>query len=74
MSVASHNDVSRLFPGIEDHAAADLLAMRPSIAELEAVVPFWIVRVTCRNRISERHDSQGRVVSPGNVATENQCR
>jgi hypothetical protein len=38
MGVASHNDVSRLFPGIEDHAAADLLAMRPSIAELEAVL------------------------------------
>ena len=38
MSVASHNDVSRLIPGIEDHAAADLLAMRPSIAELEAVL------------------------------------
>jgi arsenate reductase-like glutaredoxin family protein len=37
MTVATHADVCRLFPGIQDHAVVDLLATQPSIAELEAV-------------------------------------
>ncbi len=37
MTIATHADVCRLFPGIQDHAVVDLLATRPSIAELEAV-------------------------------------
>ena len=37
MIVATHDDVCRLFPGLDDHAVVDLLATQPSIAELEAV-------------------------------------
>jgi len=37
MTIATHADVCRLFPGLQDHAIVDLLAARPSIAELEAV-------------------------------------
>jgi arsenate reductase-like glutaredoxin family protein len=37
MTSATHADVCRLFPGLQDHAIVDLLATRPSIAELEAV-------------------------------------
>jgi hypothetical protein len=37
MTVATHDDVCRLFPGLQDHAIVDLLATRPSIADLEAV-------------------------------------
>jgi hypothetical protein len=37
MTVATHADICRLFPGLQDHAVVDLLATRPSIAELEAV-------------------------------------
>ena len=37
MTIATHADVCRLFPGLQDHAVVDLLATRPSIAELEAV-------------------------------------
>ncbi len=37
MTIATHADVCRLFPGLQDHAVVDMLATRPSIAELEAV-------------------------------------
>jgi arsenate reductase-like glutaredoxin family protein len=36
MTIATHADVCRIFPGLQDHAVVDLLATRPSIAELEA--------------------------------------
>jgi hypothetical protein len=36
MTIATHADVCRIFPGLQDHAVVDLLAARPSIAELEA--------------------------------------
>jgi arsenate reductase-like glutaredoxin family protein len=37
MTIATRAEVCRLFPGLQDHAVVDLLATRPSIAELEAV-------------------------------------
>lgn len=37
MTIATRADVCRLFPGLQDHTVVDLLAARPSIAELEAV-------------------------------------
>jgi arsenate reductase-like glutaredoxin family protein len=36
MTIATHADVCRIFPGLQDHAVVDLLATRPSITELEA--------------------------------------
>lgn len=38
MTIATHDEVCRLFPGLDDHAVVDLLAARPSTAELEAVM------------------------------------
>lgn len=35
-AAATHKDVYRLFPGIQDHVVVDLLATRPTIDELEA--------------------------------------
>ena len=40
MTVATHDDVCRLFPGLDDHAVVDVLAAGPSIADLEAVSPM----------------------------------
>lgn len=36
MEKATHNDVVRLFPGIQDHAAVEVLATNPTFAELGA--------------------------------------
>ena len=38
MATATHDDVCRLFPGIQDHTIVDVLATQPSIAELEAAL------------------------------------
>ena len=37
MTIATRAEVCRLFPGLQDHTVVNLLATRPSIAELEAV-------------------------------------
>mgnify|MGYP001556074913 CR=1 FL=1 len=37
MTIATHDDVCRLFPVLDDHAVVDLLANQPSTEELEAV-------------------------------------
>lgn len=36
MHAATHEDVYRLFPGIQDHAVVDLLETQPTVGELEA--------------------------------------
>jgi hypothetical protein len=36
MGIATHEDVYRLFPDIQDHAVVDVMATRPTINELEA--------------------------------------
>ena len=36
MITATHNDIVRLFPGIQDHAVVEILATEASISELEA--------------------------------------
>lgn len=36
MTQAKHDDIARLFPGIEDHAVVEILAMKATVAQLEA--------------------------------------
>ncbi|MDH5622768.1 MAG: hypothetical protein OEY74_11860 [Gammaproteobacteria bacterium] len=36
MTRATHNDIVRLFPGIQDHTALEIIAMQATINELEA--------------------------------------
>lgn len=36
MATVTHYDVVRLFPGLDDHTATELLATRPTLGELEA--------------------------------------
>jgi len=38
MKYAKHEDVFRLFPGLDDHAVAEILAMRATVDELEAAL------------------------------------
>ena len=38
MSTATHTDIRSMIPGIEDHAAVELLNMQPTVAELEAAL------------------------------------
>ncbi len=38
MTTATHNDIVRLLPGIQDHTVLEILAMEATVAELEAVV------------------------------------
>lgn len=35
---ATHDDVVRIFPGIQDHTVVELLAMEPTINELESAL------------------------------------
>ena len=37
MTAATHDDVARLFPGLQDHATAEILATGADITELEAL-------------------------------------
>ncbi|MEJ2138951.1 MAG: hypothetical protein P8Y61_05815 [Gammaproteobacteria bacterium] len=36
METVTHEDIARLFPGIQDHAAVEILGTSPTLAELEA--------------------------------------
>lgn len=38
MTTASHDDILRVFPGIQDHAAVEILAMNATVDELEAAL------------------------------------
>ena len=36
MTTATHDDIARLFPGIQDHAVIEILATKATLAQLEA--------------------------------------
>jgi len=38
MSTATHDDILRVFPGIQDHAVLEILAMKATLPELEAAM------------------------------------
>lgn len=38
MNTATHNDIVRLFPGIQDHTVVDVLAAEATVGELEATL------------------------------------
>ncbi len=38
MNSATHEDIMRVFPDIEDHAAVEILAMKATVNELEAAL------------------------------------
>jgi len=38
MTIATHDDVIRVFPGIQDHAILEILAMKATVNELEAAL------------------------------------
>ncbi len=38
MTIASHNDIKKLFPDLPDHAAVEILAMNATIDELDAAL------------------------------------
>ena len=36
MTIATHDDIVRLFPGIQDHTVVEILALKTTVDELEA--------------------------------------
>jgi hypothetical protein len=38
MSVATHDDIVRVFPGIQDHTVLEILSLKASVAELDAAL------------------------------------
>jgi hypothetical protein len=38
MNAATHNDIVRLFPGIQDHAVVEILDSHPTLGDVEAVL------------------------------------
>lgn len=38
MATATQNDISRLFPGVQDHTVQELLAAKATVNELEAAL------------------------------------
>ena len=38
MTAATHNDIVRLFPGIQDHAVVEILDSHPTLGDVEAVL------------------------------------
>ena len=38
MAAATHNDIVRLFPGIQDHAVVEILETRATLGDVEAVL------------------------------------
>jgi hypothetical protein len=36
MNTATHDDIVRLFPGLQDHTVVEILATNPSVSDLEA--------------------------------------
>ena len=38
MSVAKHDDIVRVFPGIQDHTVLEILTMKTTVDELEAAL------------------------------------
>jgi len=38
MTIATHKDIQDVFPGIQDHAAVEILDLKATVDELEAVL------------------------------------
>ncbi len=38
MNAATHKDIVRLFPGIQDHAVVEILDAHPTLGDVEAVL------------------------------------
>ena len=38
MSIATHDDIVRMFPGIEDHTVLEILTMKATVDELDAAL------------------------------------
>lgn len=38
MNAATHQDIARLFPGIEDHTVVEILATHATLGDIEAAV------------------------------------
>ncbi len=38
MATATHDDIARLFPGIQDHTAVEILATEATVDDLEAAL------------------------------------
>ena len=38
MNAATHQDIVRLFPGIEDHTVVEILGIQPTLGDIEAAV------------------------------------
>ena len=38
MSIATHKEIVQIFPGIQDHAAVEILEMQATVDELEAAL------------------------------------
>lgn len=38
MTIATHNDILSVFPGVQDHAVVEILEMKATVDELEAAL------------------------------------
>ena len=59
MTTATHNDIARLFPGLQDHAKAEILATGADVEELEAL--FAMLAGDEEGLIEVRRQEGGRI-------------
>ena len=59
MTVANYQDVARLFPGLQDHAMAEILATGAKVDELEAL--FALLAGSDEGLIEIRQQESGRI-------------
>lgn len=59
MTSATHSDIVRLFPGIQDHTALEIIAMEATVVELEAVLQ--LLQDSDAGLIETMHEKGGRL-------------
>lgn len=59
MIAATHHDVVRLFPGLQDHAAVEILAIGATIDELEVLSA--VLADDAENLLEKQRREDGRI-------------
>lgn len=58
MTIATHRDIQNVFPGIQDHAAVEILDMKATVDELEAVLALLTSDDTDLIEVKQREGGQ----------------
>jgi len=68
MTAATHDDVLRLFPGLQDHATLEILANSPTVGELETL--FTLLSGDDGGLISAQSRESGRTYRLLNILNQ----